>query len=224
MNGVTQTIDLFDENATPPPPPPASVAANIDELAALINSRFQAQDLRAQVVDAGAGDRRLVLSSPRGYQVTVEAAGTTLANPIGIAPGITSPNRGGEGPFNQQVQVRTAANQKGQDFFGVLDDLIAAVKGEDRLGISNFLLGKVTAWGDNLLKCRTECGALVNRYENSESRLKENNLNLTELQSKISDVDLAEAATQFQMAQAVYQASLAVISKIVQPTLVDFLR
>ncbi|EFQ23498.1 flagellin domain protein [Aminomonas paucivorans DSM 12260] len=224
VNGVTQTIDLFDENATPPPPPPASVAANIDELAALINSRFQAQDLRAQVVDAGAGDRRLVLSSPRGYQVTVEAAGTTLANPIGIAPGITSPNRGGEGPFNQQVQVRTAANQKGQDFFGVLDDLIAAVKGEDRLGISNFLLGKVTAWGDNLLKCRTECGALVNRYENSESRLKENNLNLTELQSKISDVDLAEAATQFQMAQAVYQASLAVISKIVQPTLVDFLR
>jgi len=65
---------------------------------------------------------------------------------------------------------------------------------------------------------------LINRYENTQARLKQNNVNLTELQSKISDVDLAEAATQFQMAQAVYQASLAVIARIIQPTLVDFLR
>ena len=85
---------------------------------------------------------------------------------------------------------------EGNDFFGTLDDLIAAVKSEDRRGISDHLLGKITAWGDNLLKCRTECGALVNRYDNTELRLKENNLNLTDLRSKISDVDLAEAASQ----------------------------
>ena len=220
VNGVSQTIDLYDESANPPKP----FVATVDELAALINSRFQAQDIRAEVVDAGGGDRRLVLSSPRGYRVTLENAGTTLTNPLGIVPGTTSPTRGGSGPFNQRTTVRTAANQTNQDFFGTLDDLIAAVKSEDRRGISDQLLGKITAWGDNLLKCRTECGALVNRYDNTELRLKENNLNLTDLQSKISDVDLAEAASQFQMAQAVYLANLAVIAKIVQPTLVDFLR
>ncbi|MDR9770411.1 hypothetical protein [Acetomicrobium sp.] len=38
------------------------------------------------------------------------------------------------------------------------------------------------------------------------------------------DTDLAEAVTKFAMAQAVYQASLATIARIIQPTLVDFLQ
>jgi flagellar hook-associated protein 3 FlgL len=36
-------------------------------------------------------------------------------------------------------------------------------------------------------------------------------------------VDIAEAAVEFQTAQTVYQATLATISKVVQPTLVDYL-
>ncbi|EHM10255.1 flagellar hook-associated protein 3 [Thermanaerovibrio velox DSM 12556] len=222
VNGMSHSIDLYDESAGQP------IVSSLDELAELINARFQGQDIRAHAVDQGGGSKKLVLTSPRGYVVTVDESVMNAATRLGLTSGPTwtasSPNRGGSGPFNQVQQVRTLGNQSKQDFFGVMDDLINAVKNQDRRGISDYLLGKVTKWGDNLLRCRTECGALVNRYENTQGRLKQNNVNLTDLQSKISDVDLAEAATQFQMSQAVYQASLAVIARIVQPTLVDFLR
>lgn len=216
VNGVTHSIDLYDESKGQP------IVSNLDELADLVNARFQGQDLVAQTVDMGGGSKRLVITSPRGYVVNVDESAMSAGTQLGLNG--TSSSRGGYGPFNQRVQVRTLGNQTKQDFFGVMDDLINAVRNEDRRGISDHLLKKVTDWGDNLLRCRTECGALINRYENTQARLKQNNVNLTELQSKISDVDLAEAATQFQMAQAVYQASLAVIARIIQPTLVDFLR
>ena len=86
------------------------------------------------------------------------------------------------------------------------------------------MITKIDDFLDNLLKKRTQEGALLNRYQSDESRMKQNNVNITELYSKIGDIDLADAATQFAMAQSVYQASLAVMAKIVQPTLVDFLR
>ncbi len=122
------------------------------------------------------------------------------------------------------MTVRTAANQRQTDFFGLLDDLVAATKAEDREGIGHSLLGKIDDFMDNLLRQRTATGALMNRYETSQSRLKMNNISLTDLQSKVADTDLADAVTKFQMAQSIYSASLAVIASIIQPTLVDFLR
>ena len=77
---------------------------------------------------------------------------------------------------------------------------------------------------DNLMKRRTQAGAMLLRYENSQRRLTENNTNLTELRSQVSEPDLAEALTKFNMAQAVYRASLFTIARVVQPTLVDFLK
>ncbi len=207
VNGRQQTIDLDG-------------LTDLKGLADRINARYQGQDVRAEVITVATGDQRLVLSSPQGYGITVDGAPAALNLPAG-----SSPSRGGDagGTRNQQVVTKTSGNIQKQDFFGVVDDLIAAVRSGDTEGISEVLLGKVDDFGDNLLRYRTQEGALVKRYDNSTLRLKENNLNLTELQSKISDVDLAEATTQYQMAQAVYQASLAVIARIIQPTLVDFL-
>jgi flagellar hook-associated protein 3 FlgL len=76
---------------------------------------------------------------------------------------------------------------------------------------------------DDILSARATVGALTRRYETALSRLKENNLAMTDLYSGIMDVDIAEAATELQMAQVVYQATLSVISRILQPTLVDYL-
>jgi flagellar hook-associated protein 3 FlgL len=98
------------------------------------------------------------------------------------------------------------------------------VTAEDRIGLSNTMLGQVDQFIDNLLRCRTSGGAMLKRYETNQARFKQNGVHMTELYSKVSDIDLAETSTKFAMAQAVYQSSLAVIAKIVQPTLVDFLR
>ncbi|HOO64088.1 MAG TPA: flagellin, partial [Synergistaceae bacterium] len=167
------------------------------------------------------GDQRLVITSPRGYRIDITAA------PGGLGLTVPStPNRGStvaNSPYGQNVTVRTHSEETSMDFFGLLDNLASAVRAEDREGISESLLGDIDTYMNTLLKCRAETGALVKRYDTSQNRLTQNNTATEELRSSVADTDLAEAATRFNMAQAVYQASLAVIARIVQPTLVDFL-
>lgn len=212
VDGYTHKIDLAQADLD------SSGGLTPEELVKLvsvINARFQGQDVRAELVIEGGNDY-LVLFSPRG--LTIEASGGALVG--GTA---SSVSRGGSGPSNQVLARRTAANQNETDFFGLLEDLSDAMRSGDTTGISDSLLPKIDAFTDNLFKVRGRVGALQLRYETSRKRLQQNDVSLQELQSKISDTDLAEAVTHFQMAQAVYQASLATIARIIQPTLVDFL-
>ncbi|KUK59044.1 MAG: Flagellar hook-associated protein 3, partial [Synergistales bacterium 53_16] len=130
---------------------------------------------------------------------------------------------GSSGPFAQTVTTRTGADVRKSDLFGLLDDLVPAVEQGAVEGLSDVLLPKLDAAMDDILSARATVGALTRRYETALSRLKENNLAMTDLYSGIMDVDIAEAATELQMAQVVYQATLSVISRILQPTLVDYL-
>jgi len=216
VDGYAHTIDLnavFDSNGVG--------GIDIEDVVAAINARFQGQDVKAQLVNEGAA-RHLVLTSPRGY--SVEVGGTARAALTGAAT--TTDSRAGSpsARYTQNIVVRTASDGKKTDFFGVLGNLANSVTAEDREGLSNTMLKQIDDFIDNLLRCRTSGGAILKRYENNQARFKQNNTYITELYSKVSDIDLAETSTNFAMAQAVYQSSLAVIAKIVQPTLVDFLR
>ncbi|MDI3533115.1 MAG: flagellar hook-associated protein 3 FlgL [Synergistaceae bacterium] len=209
VDGYTHKIDLAQADLD------SSGSLTPEELVSVINALFQGQDVRAELASEGGNDY-LVLFSPRG--LTIEGSGGVLVG--GMA---SSANRGGSGPSNQVLARRTAANQNETDFFGLLEDLSDAMRSGDTTGISDSLLPKIDAFTDNLFKVRGRVGALQLRYETSRKRLQQNDVSLQELQSKISDTDLAEAITRFQMAQSVYQVSLATIARIIQPTLVDFL-
>ncbi|MGI6253321.1 MAG: flagellar hook-associated protein FlgL [Aminivibrio sp.] len=216
VDGYSHTIDLnavFDSND--------SGAIDIDDVAAAINARFQDMDVKASVVDEGAA-RYLVLTSPRGYRL--EVGGSAGAGLTGTATANASRAGNPSDRYNQNGVTRTSSDKKRTDFFGVMDNLVNSVRAEDREGLSNIMLKQVDDFIDNLLRCRTQEGALLRRYENNQARFKQNNIYLTELYSKVSDIDMAETSTNFAMAQAIYESSLAVIAQIVRPTLVDFLR
>ena len=51
-----------------------------------------------------------------------------------------------------------------------------------------------------------------------------NNTSLTELNGEVIGIDLAEASMNSEMMSAIYEASLAMMARVVQPTLLDFLR
>lgn len=53
---------------------------------------------------------------------------------------------------------------------------------------------------------------------------KETNFNMTEILSNIEDVNYAEKHMEFAVLQAVYISSLQTSAKILQPTLMDYLR
>ena len=217
INGMEHTIDLSAIS-----PSEAGNPVTIEDLVHTINSRFQEQGVKAELVKDGA-DQRLVLWSPQGFSIEATQSGDDATALLGATSAQTE-NRGGIGAYSQKIAVRTGANQQKTDFFGVIENLANAVRQQDREGINSIMLGKIDDFTDNLLRCRTREGAVQKRYTSNQSRLQQNNLNLTELYSKVSDVDLAEAYTQHKMTEAIYQASLAMMAQIIQPTLVDFLR
>ena len=53
---------------------------------------------------------------------------------------------------------------------------------------------------------------------------KDENLSINELLSKTEDIDIAQKVMEFKMAENVYTASLQTGAKILQPSLLDFLR
>lgn len=76
----------------------------------------------------------------------------------------------------------------------------------------------------NVLRVRADVGARMNRLELSVNRLEDDNINFTKLMSDNEDVDSAETIMYLKSEENVYRASLAGGARIIQPSLVDFLR
>jgi len=76
---------------------------------------------------------------------------------------------------------------------------------------------------DTILSTQTTVGALVNRLDLTENRLSENELALSKEYGAIQDVDLAKVISDLNFQQSVFQTSLAATSKILQPTLLNYL-
>lgn len=76
---------------------------------------------------------------------------------------------------------------------------------------------------DKLLTMRADCGAIQNRLDTMKSKNKDQSLNLKELLSKTSEVDIVEAYIQYSTLKNMYTASLKTGAQIIQPSLLDYL-
>ncbi len=85
-------------------------------------------------------------------------------------------------------------------------------------------LGLLDVHLDKVITVMGEIGGKTNRVEFIESRVAENILTFTGLLSGVQDVDMAEAIMFFKNLENIYRASLSVGSKVIQPSLVDFIR
>ena len=77
---------------------------------------------------------------------------------------------------------------------------------------------------EQVLSVRAEVGAKMNRLELTEKKLGVQIVSVKELLSYNEDVDIAEAFMNINVAQNVYVSSLMTGARIIQPTLVEFLR
>src|SRR6056297_257307 len=90
--------------------------------------------------------------------------------------------------------------------------------------LSSDSLARLDGHIENILSLRAEMGAKCNRLESAKSKNEAETLNMTELLSKAEDIDVAEKVMEFSMMQSVYQSSLATGARILQPSLLDYLR
>ena len=110
-----------------------------------------------------------------------------------------------------------------QNGFGVINDVIAAVESGNRDDIAEKMLPRIDSFISNILSVMAENGALQARYSYNNDRLNTENMIMTEQYDDLVKVDPAEAISQLMIADYMYQANLAVISRMIQPSLLDFL-
>ena len=104
-----------------------------------------------------------------------------------------------------------------------LDKLRTALKNNDSTGINDGL-GNIDANISNVITHRSDLGARTNRMTAIRSQLDSTSTNLQQNLSDVQDVDMAKTITDFTNQENVYKAALAVGAKIIQPSLVDFMR
>ncbi|KAA8997986.1 flagellar hook-associated protein FlgL [Paenibacillus spiritus] len=139
------------------------------------------------------------------------------------------------GPINYTIgeSVQLPINVTGNDFFGaksdpdnifaILDNISQALTSGNQTALSSEL-SKIDSRTDKMLAVQADVGAKTNRVELMQGRLSDLETNLTDLQSKTEDGDYAELLMRSKVEENIYNASLSVGAKIIQNSLVDFIR
>ncbi|HOK62343.1 MAG TPA: flagellar hook-associated protein FlgL [Soehngenia sp.] len=111
-----------------------------------------------------------------------------------------------------------------QKLSDLLKNIITALEDGDSDALSGKLLGDLDKHIDNILSFRSKIGAISNRLDAAKERNEAENLNLKNLLSQREDIDLAQKYTEANTLNSVYLASLSIGAKILQPSLLDYLR
>ena len=77
---------------------------------------------------------------------------------------------------------------------------------------------------DKFLSVQAKVGAVQNRVDLMSDRLKQQEVFATEILSKNEDIDIEKAILNLTTQESIHNAALSVGAKIIQPTLLDFLR
>lgn len=139
----------------------------------------------------------------------------------------------GEVSYAVGVGVVLPVNVTGNEVFGnpgesdnvftVLDNIMASLAAGNHADVSAQLSSLETRT-NKVLNAASDIGARVNRVELMQNRLDDLELNLTSMQSNVEDADYEQLLIDSKVNENIYQASLSVGSKVISPSLVDFLR
>lgn len=118
--------------------------------------------------------------------------------------------------------VKLNVNSNAVELFKKIDDVFASFDNED-VDFSE-AIGKVDGLMDDLLTERADVGARQNRAELMNNRLETQEGIAKKQQSLNEDIDYEKVITDMISQESVHRAALSVGARIIQPSLVDFLR
>jgi len=151
----------------------------------------------------------------------------TLADPDAV--GLPS----GQGGVYRTIAdgVRVRVDLEGPEVFGTspnsvfeqLAALSSALKSGDETGISA-AIGNLKSAADRVTNAQSEIGARTVRVERAREVAADAVLSLTNSLSEVENVDLAKATVDLGLQEVAYQAALGATARVLQPSLLDFLR
>lgn len=127
--------------------------------------------------------------------------------------------------FEIGMGVTLGVNLRGEELFmpvfQALQNLHDQLSGEAE---QNGVMQELDDALDQVLRRVSELGGKQNRVDLAHERLLDLTLNVNKLLSEAEDLDYAEAIMHLKMEEFAYRTALSVGARIIQPSLVDFLR
>lgn len=112
-----------------------------------------------------------------------------------------------------------------KELFSDIEGLILALENPESNGDSlSPFLNKIEGHISNVTDARANLGARANRVELMESRIDEQEVISKKMMSENEDIDFEKVVTEMLAQESVHRAALSVGSRVIQPTLMDFLR
>lgn len=177
----------------------------------------------AKINDSGAGVRSsldpvngsLMLETTSPRQLWLEDESGSVLQDLGILSGTDQ-----RPPQNINTDAQVFGGSAFDAIIRLRDDLLQG----DTLDIGGDGIRSIDSALSNMLGKLGTVGARTSRMELAYKRTENELLDVTANESRLTDVDLTEALTEFAMLEQTHQAALSVSAKVMQTTLLDFLR
>lgn len=245
LNGVTGNISLTDGTTY-------DADTLVTELQSKLNTAFPSGSGQPDpLINVSNSDGKITLTVQDGSSISI-SSGTLDVSKLGFSDGMTSSEGDSENIlYKMGINNTVAVNVEGNDIFGEGDDsffntltkLGLALDGETQYKTATYnegppagvtvetkdldlsgLLDDLDSDINRLLVARSDLGARTNYVELTQNRLDDNYTTYSDLISKNDDTDLAEVSMNLASAQTAYSASLSAGAKVIQNSLLDFLK
>jgi len=151
---------------------------------------------------------------PVAYDATGGWAGTdvpisrTVKNGVSVPINVTGPKAFG--------------TPGGNDLFKVLDD--ASTQMTSNPSALSGTLSNLDAVAEQMKSALADLGTREDRVQQASNALQDANLNNQNRLSQVENIDIGKTVLDLQMQQVAYQATLGATAKVLQPSLMDFLK
>ena len=176
---------------------------------------------------------RTIFAGTSGWDSAIAAPGDALpTTPASTATGYQwAPT--GTGSVDRQIDAgsRVRVDTPGASVFGtgatsvfaLLDDISTQLTGNDMTGLNQSLTALQSRMAV-VSGARADVGARTNRVEAAKEGAEDMKVTLKGQLSAVEDIDLPETIIQLQTQEVAYKAALGATAKVLQPSLMDFLR
>jgi flagellar hook-associated protein 3 FlgL len=202
----------------------------------------RARDLTLQGISAGSasspeaqlalateidGIRSSLIGSANTTYLGRPVFGGTMSGPLAYDP--NGNYQGDNGTVMRSVApgVTVQVDASGPGTFGQLFAVLAQISTDLKTGNSTALsadLGQLDTAAGTLKTQRSGIGARYNRITQMKQDADNRVIDLKSQLSDVEDIDLPKTITELQLQQTAYQAALSATAKVLQPSLMDFLK
>lgn len=213
---VTQGLNTGANSATPR----GALAVEIDgiksSLLGLANTQYLGRNIFAGTAAGSAVVETTVSGSPTQYTFQ-NFPGSSVERQVASDSRVRVDTPG--------AMVFGTDEAGNQSVFALLDKISAQLRSNDPIseGLSASL-GELQAAQATVRAAQADVGARQNRVEFAQAQTDDRKVSLNTSLSEVESIDLPATIVQLQSQQVAYQAALGATAKVLQPSLMDFLR